>query len=88
MLYICFTLTLPSESQNRRGGRRYLVISIEEGRGKYKCLEMLYVLGSYQNYQNGAVSNQLTDIRKGGQNGAGDSTVNLLICYRVVPYSM
>jgi hypothetical protein len=34
------------------------VTSIEEGRGQCKCR-------SYQNYQNGAVSNQLTDIGRG-----------------------
>ncbi len=42
---------------------------------------MLVVSGSYQNYPNGAVSNQLTD-----DEGSGDSvlrvTVNLLMCDR------
>jgi hypothetical protein len=30
---------------------------------------MLFVSGRYQNYQNGAVSNQLTDVGKGGGGG-------------------
>jgi hypothetical protein len=42
---------------------------------------MRVVSGSYQNYQNGAVNNQLTGIRKEGRACWG-VTVNLLMCDR------
>jgi hypothetical protein len=43
---------------------------------------MRLVSGSYQNYQNGAVSNQLTDIGRGEGVFWGGDRVNLLMCDR------
>jgi hypothetical protein len=43
---------------------------------------MLLVSGSYQNYQNGAVSNQLTDFGRGIGSVLGGVTVKLLMCDR------
>ncbi len=34
-------------------------------------MQMLVVSGSYKNYQNGAVSNQLTDVGRGGESVLG-----------------
>jgi hypothetical protein len=42
---------------------------------------MIVVPGSYQNYQNGAVSNQLTDVRR--LESVLWVTVNLLMCDKV-----
>jgi hypothetical protein len=40
------------------------------------------VSGNYQNYQNGAVSNQLTDVGRGRGESVLGVTVNLLMCDR------
>ena len=62
----------------RKGGPEYMYLHlqhIEEDR-----VHCVVVLGSYQNYQNGAVSNQLTDV--GRIDSVLGMMVNLLLCDR------
>ncbi len=47
-------------------------------------MQMLFVSESYQTYQNGAVSNQLTDVWKGGGGGQcveGDCDIRGVLYY-------